>query len=266
MAIDFLDGLTSDRFRQLLNVVLAVSMPVTAIIAFNTGTSFEEATRTERGTPIIEPAGYAFIIWTLIYAGSAAYAIFQAVPSQTENELFRRIGFWTASAFLGTTSWLVMARCGWIWLTVVCIIWMLASLIPTFSELVRAGSRLTTAEYWFVVFPLSVFTGWITVATFANTAAACKESGWLDFVFSEQTWTLVMIVAAGLIASFVTTISRGNAGYALTIIWALVAIAVANVMRGPNVAVAMTAIFMGALVVVALLYGRFVVSPNWPNQ
>lgn len=38
-----------DRIRQVLNVVLAVALPVAAVLAFFTGTSFEEATRSEAG-------------------------------------------------------------------------------------------------------------------------------------------------------------------------------------------------------------------------
>lgn len=245
-----------DVLRQMLVVVLAFSMPITAALAFGTGTSFEEATRTEGGKPLIEPAGYAFVIWTLIYAGSVAYALFQALPARRESELFRTIGPFTASAFLATSAWLVMARFGWIWLTVVCIVWMLASLAPAFVHLVRAGASLTSAERWLVSFPLSVFAGWVSVATFANTAAALKTSGWADVGLSEQSWTILLVIAAGLMASCVTAFSRGNAGYALTVVWALVAIGVANGMRGPNAPVAVAAGVMAGLVALTLLCAR----------
>src|SRR5262245_14680407 len=121
-----------DRLRQGLNLALAISMPLTTFLAFGTGTSFEEATRTEAGDPPIVPAGYAFIIWAFIYSGSVGYAVFQALPAQQENDLLRRVGFFTAGAFLGTSLWLVMARFGWVWLTVVCIVWILACLAGAF--------------------------------------------------------------------------------------------------------------------------------------
>jgi hypothetical protein len=187
-----------DRFRQIFVLVLSLAPPVTTVLAFATGTTFEEATRSDGGKPLIEPAGYAFIVWTLIYGGSVAYGIFQALPSQAGNELFRRIGFFTASAFVGTSVWLLMARVGWIWLTVVCIVWMLAALAPVFVRFVSCEGALSAAERCVVVFPLSVFTAWVTVATFANSAAAVKDSGWADVGLSEQEWTVLMLAAGGV--------------------------------------------------------------------
>jgi hypothetical protein len=246
-----------DRLRQGLNLVLAVSMPVTTFLAFGTGTSFEEATRTEAGDPPIVPAGYAFIIWAFIYAGSVAYGVFQALPARRGDGLLRRAGFFTAAAFLGMSLWLVMARFGWVWLTVVCIVWILACLAGAFSRIVRYGAPPTSTERYLVVLPVSVFTGWVTVAAFANTSAALRASGLHDLVLSEQTWTVVMLLAAGLVGSAVTVASRGNAGYALTVVWALIAIAVANVTRDHNPTLAWLAAGMAALVAAALLLAQF---------
>jgi hypothetical protein len=246
-----------DRLRQGLNLVLALAMPVTTFLAFSTGTSFEEATRTEAGEPPIVPAGYAFIIWAFIYSGSVAYAVFQALPAQQENDLLRRVGPFTAAAFLGTSWWLVLARFGWVWLTVVCIAWILASLAVAFFRIVQAGPTATAAEHYLVVLPVSVFTGWVTVAIFANTSAALRVSGLQDVGLSEGTWTISMLLVAGLIGSTVTVASRGNAGYALAVIWALIAIAVANVTRSNHATIAWLAAGMAALVALALFLAPF---------
>src|ERR1035437_9347747 len=55
-------------------------------------------------TPVI-PAGYAFSIWGLIFALFVAYAIYQALPKNRENELLRQVGFYTLGAFLFCTVW-----------------------------------------------------------------------------------------------------------------------------------------------------------------
>lgn len=251
-----------DRFRQLLVLFLSFCPPVVTVLAFGTGTTFEEATRSEAGRPLIEPAGYAFVIWTLIYAGSIAYGVFQAFPSQARNELFRRIGPFTASAFLSTSLWLVMARFKWIWLTVACIVWLLASLAPVFMQLMRRAASLTTRERWLVALPFSVFTAWVTVATFANTAAAVKDSGWAERWLPEQAWTVMMLVIAGLIASRVTAVSRGNRAYASTVVWAMAAITVANLEPGQSALVAATAGVVAVCVAGTLLHARRTVSSN----
>jgi hypothetical protein len=251
-----------DCFRQIFVLVLSLAPPITTVLAFGMGTSFEEATRSEYERPLIEPAGYAFIIWTLIYTGCIAYGVFQALPSQRDSEFLRRIGFPTASALLGTAAWLVMARLGLIWLTVVCIVWMLISLVPVFLKFRANGTSSTVMERCLVVFPLSVFTAWVTVATFANTAAALKNTGWADVGLSEPAWTVLMLLAAGLLACGATIVSHGNFGYALTVIWAFAAIVVANLDRGQSTVVAAISGAAGVMVVMSLVYARLVAAPR----
>jgi hypothetical protein len=179
--------------------------------------------------------------------------VFQALPAQQENALLRRVGFFTAAGFLGTSLWLVMARFGWVWLTVVCIVWILACLAGTFFQIIRSDPTPSVVERYLVLLPVSVFTGWVTVATFANTSAALRASGLHNVGLSEHNWTVAMLLAAGLNGSGVTLASRGNAGYALTVVWALIAIAVANVTRDNSPTLAWLAGGMAALVALALL-------------
>lgn len=143
----------------MVNLVLAVGMPVATALAFGTGTSFEEATKSNVGEPKIVPAGYAFVIWTLIYGGSVVYGSYQFAGRRQGDALLGRIGWYTASAFAGTCAWLVLARLNLTWGTVACIVWMLASLAGAFVGLLRAGRPLTRAEHWAVRMPVSVFLG-----------------------------------------------------------------------------------------------------------
>jgi hypothetical protein len=246
-----------DTIRQALNLGMALAQPVTTILCFALGTSFEEATRGGAGEPPIIPAGYTFTIWTLIYAGAIVYGVHQALPSQRTSPLLRRIGWPTASAFLGTSAWLVMARFGLTWLTVACIVWMMASLAIVLRRFVQEGAPRTAAERWFVVAPLSLFAGYVTAATFANAAAALKGSGWMAPGASETTWSVAMLVAAGSIAAWVTLATRGNAAYATAIIWALVGIVVANTIeRAKNLPVTVAAGSMAVGVAAALIRAR----------
>ncbi|GGO30634.1 hypothetical protein [Deinococcus humi] len=120
-----------------------------------------------------------------------------------------------------------------------------------FIELVRTSRPLTRAEVWFVRLPLSVFTGWITVAPIANIAFALRSSGVRDLGLAETTWAwaALMFAAATLIGVAMTRFSEGNAWYAGTVVWALIGIVVANVVREPNLTVAIAA---GAAGLVAL--------------
>jgi tryptophan-rich sensory protein len=51
-------------------------------------------------TPII-PDGWTFgVVWSTIYAGTAAYAIHQALPSQQNNPRFRNAAPWLAISYV----------------------------------------------------------------------------------------------------------------------------------------------------------------------
>lgn len=226
------------------------------------GTSFEAAARSNVGEPPIIPATYTFTIWTLIYAGAIAYGVFQAQPARRADPLLRRIGLPTGSAFLGTSFWPVTARLGLTWLTVVCIAWMMVSLAIALRLFVRDDAPRTAAERWFVVAPLSLFADYVTAAAFANTAAALKGSGWLAPGLSETVWSVAMLVAAGVIASWVTLTTHGNVAYATAIIWALIGIVVANTIeRAENLPIAIAAGSMAVGVAMALSRARVVAPP-----
>jgi hypothetical protein len=252
-----------DRIRQGLNLGLALALPITTVVCFALGTSFAEATQSDSGEPPIIPAGYTFTIWTAIYAGAIVYAIYQALPQRRTDRLLRQIGWLTTSAFLATSAWLVMARFGLVWMTVVCMFWMMASLAGMLRVFVREGAPRTAAERWLVVAPLSLFAGYVTAATFANLAAAMKGSGWMTQGSSETTWSVGMLMAAGLIAAWATLTTRGNTAYALAIVWALGGIIVANTIeRASNPPVALTAGAMAVVVAVTWAWAWIAARPR----
>lgn len=242
--------------RQILNVVLSLAPLVVVFLGVVSGSNDTITATDPVTTPPLVPAGYAFSVWGLIYGSSFAYAIYQALPRQQDNPLLHQIGWFTASAFLGTTVWLLVAQADLGWLTVVCIVWMLLSLIGAFAALIRARAPRSTPERYLVVLPISVFLGWVTVATVANTAAVLSDYGLTDLGLGAQTWAIVMLLAAAVIGSFVTVVSRGNLWYALTVIWALVGVAVANITRAPNTTIATVAGSMALAVALALVAAR----------
>lgn len=151
-------------------------------------------------------------------------------------------------------AWLVAARFGLIWLTVGCIVSMLASLAVPCYEFGRTPPG--RAERWLVALPLSVLFGWVSLAAFANTAAALKSAGLFDGGPVEEGWTVASFVTAGLAGSAATVWSRGNLGYGLTLIWGLVAIGVADWSRPAQTAVGPAAAGMAIVVALAVVAGR----------
>jgi cell division protein FtsW (lipid II flippase) len=246
-------GNSIDWLRQSLNVVFALAMPVTTWLTFSRGATVPKSILTSPKDPPIVPATYAFSIWGLIYAAAIAYAIYQALPSQRDNALLRQIGFATASAFFFTALWLVLARAQLLWLTVACIFAILVSLVPALLRVSVHTQAVSGAERWLIEMPVSIFAGWITVAAFANVAAAIQFSGWGAVGPGETGWSVILLALAGVMALILTFMSRGNVFYAATILWALIAISVANmtkqkipIMAGSALVLALLTLLMSA--------------------
>ena len=239
-------------FLQFLNLILAPSQIVVTVVAFSFGTSFDQATASSSGEPPIIPAGYAFTVWSVIYAGSILYAIYQFPRRRLDDSLLGPIRPYTASAFAATTCWLVAARFNQTGITVVCIMWLLASLLPAFLSFMRKQNRLTWTERLVVTGPLSIYTGWVTVAVFANVSAWLYRYGLLNRVLTPALCAVVMVIVAGTLAAWLVKRSA-SIPFAFTVCWAPVAILVANLTREyhPEVVTAcgvMTAVDLGALV------------------
>ena len=78
-----------------------------------------------------------------------------------------------------------------------------------------------------VWWPFCIYSGWISVALIANIAAWLTQIKWNGFGISEITWTLIMIVVAGIL-NLIMIWKRNMREFALVGVWALVAIAVTS--------------------------------------
>lgn len=104
---------TADRVRQLSVTAAEIFCVVGTLDGVGVlGTRVEEsfggalaadATR-------MAPAGPAFTIWSVIYAGLAAYTLWQWLPSQTTREVHRRIGWLAAASMLLNAAWLLVTQ------------------------------------------------------------------------------------------------------------------------------------------------------------
>jgi hypothetical protein len=249
----------NDKLRQLLNVCFAVAQPVVAALTQLeiTGPSIGEIS--DRYPTYVVPAGYAFTIWNLIFALSLGYAVWQVLPAERENPLLRRVGWLTASAMAATSAWMLVFQRSLFALSLAVMLWLLASLVGVVARAYRSDAAFSRAEAWLVYYAFSIFLGWITVATVANIAQTLTAFGWGGWGIDAQTWGVVALLLAGVIASVATAAMKGNAPYALTVIWALIAVAVNQFSRATpasSTAVGAVAVGMALLVGTTLLVSR----------
>jgi hypothetical protein len=197
------------------------------------------------------PAGYVFSIWGLIYLALVAFAIYQALPAQRGNPLLNRIGYLYALSCVANSAWILLwhyEKFAW---TLVVMVVLLLSLIAIYVRVGIGRRPVSNVDKWFVQIPFSIYLGWITVATVANVTALLSALQWDGWGLDPQAWAVIMIITSAAIASAVG-ITRGDIGYVLVVVWALVGIAVKHSDTPP---VAITAGLMAAVLALTLLIG-----------
>lgn len=193
----------------------------------------------------VTPAGYAFAIWSLIFLGSAVTAILAAARGVAVAWL----GWAFAIALFVNTAWEVWVPARAIDIVSLAIIATLLVLLLTVAA--RAPRRVQGAERWIAVPTVMLFAGWGTAATFANIAAAFQFHGFNPAGHSLEQQAIWLLAVAGLVAGGLSW-RLAHPAYAGAVLWALVAIGVANGNAGP---VAVTAWGAGALVIAGLVAG-----------
>jgi len=242
---------TRDSIRQGTNLVFSfVQFLVTLLPTLGIGTGIGD--RAMANVPQVQPIYWSFFIWFLIYAGCIAFGIYQALPAQRENDILRRVGLYTASAFIGVTTYALVAQfeIGSSWILIAIFIWILASLLVAIMRLTVDQSRLTKTEEYAVLVPISLLLGWCSLAVFVNVAAILKDSGILGTIETE--FSLFLLLVAGSVASVIIYKTKGNIWYTLPVIWGLIGVVITNIWQQPNTTVAGAAA-LAALVLVGIL-------------
>ncbi len=187
--------------------------------------------------PPVQPAGYAFSIWGLIYVWlliSAGYGLVKraedAAWDATRWPLIASLGF--------GASWIAVAQISPLGATG--LIWFM--LIAALLGLSASGAR----ERWLLRVPISIYAGWLT-------AASCVSIGLIGAGYGigpgAVGWAWISVAIATGLGVAVQLRIGAVPGYGLTLAWALIAIAVQNygVNTGLVVAAGMLALGFAAL-------------------
>jgi hypothetical protein len=170
------------------------------------------------------PAGYVFSIWGLIYIGLIAFAIYQALPNQSENEIIKKISpaYWVSN--LANSAWIFLWHFELFPLTLIAMLTLLGSLLYIYVQLRVPRSSLERAQKWFVNTPFSIYLGWISVATIANFSQVLFFLGWGGWGISPASWAVILLAIATLLGLLMLW-RETDRPYALVLVWAIVGIA-----------------------------------------
>ncbi|MGB3406750.1 MAG: hypothetical protein WBA67_04590 [Jannaschia sp.] len=169
--------------------------------------------------PPVQPAGYAFSIWGLIYLWLIASAA---------QGLWRRaqVPAWDATRLPLILSLAV----GAIWLAVAVASPILATVLiwVMLGGALVALSRTPTTDRLILRGPLGLYAGWLTAAS--AVSLGLLAAGWGIPPFGPDGWAIAAL-SLGLVIAIATLIRTPSPAYGAAVIWALIGVLVQN---GPS--------------------------------
>lgn len=250
------------RWATLLAIIAAFAVNIWTNIDPVNGLNVGQISNQLFGDVKIIPASYAFSIWGLIYLGLFALGIYQVLPGQRDNTHLDKMGYGLVVASLAQIAWIFLFLYRRFPLSLVAMAIILLSLIYSYLKLNVGRVPVPKLEARYVNAPLSIYMGWIGVATVVNVAIALYDLNWNGWGISPPIWTAILMVVAATIAIALRVRHRETA-YPLVIIWALIAIAIRQI---DEPAIVTTAL-MASLVVSLYGFGSTILrSPSVPRS
>ena len=174
-------------------------------------------------SPPIEPAGYAFAIWGLIYAWMILSAAF-GWRVRRDDPAWTTPRAWLAVSLAIGTPWLWIAGQSAIWATV--------TIVLMAGTAAMSLKSAPVFDRWTLQRPVGIYAGWLTAASFVSLGSTVAGYGLL--APAAVAW---VGIAAALATAAALQLWLGKAPeYAATVVWALVAIVLQNADADPALA------------------------------
>lgn len=201
--------------KAVLVLITALAFAITPFLSPEFGGFDPNRYPVPQDDPPVQPAGWAFSIWGLIYVGLVAHAVFGVTQHRHDDAWQKGRIALIVSLAIGA-SWLPVALLSPAWATV--LIWlMLVSVLLALFEM--EGARPAWQSHW----PVALYAGWLTTASFVSIGLLLAGYG----VVSEVT---AAIVALALATGFATLnqIKLGHWPYGAGVAWGFAGIAAKN--------------------------------------
>jgi hypothetical protein len=224
---------SADRVRQV--VVLVGSLVAAGAAAYGAGAFGGTAVEQTAGgalsataTPVA-PDNPAFRIWSVIYLGLFAFAVYQVLPRHAATPRLRATAWWVLASMVLNAAWIGVVQAGWLAASVVVIAALLAVLAVLVVRLVRSTPD-STAQAVVLDGTVGLYTGWVSVATLANVAAVLADAGVGGLGLGATGWGVVVVALAAALSVAWAAFAGGRRavalGIALAMSWGLAWVAV----------------------------------------
>jgi len=127
------------------------------------------------------PAGLTFSIWGIIYLLLLIFSFYQLVLAFSKSEdaaIIHEIGPWFIISSVTNCCWILAWHFVLPELSLLVMVILLISLIRIYLSIEHIKPNISNATKLLVYPCFSVYLGWITVATIANTTAVLVHWGW----------------------------------------------------------------------------------------
>lgn len=170
------------------------------------------------------PAGLTFSIWGLIYLLLLFLVIIQIYAAVRERSgllLPRKAQILLALNFALNIGWIFLWHYQKIFGSLLLMLGLLITLILLFRMM--GERRPNTLHLLAQRAPISIYYGWISVATIANVTALLVARGWGAWGIPDPVWT-ILLMAVGTLLALLMLWKHQCLLYALTIVWAYLGI------------------------------------------
>ena len=174
---------------------------------------------------LFTPAGFTFSIWGVIYLALLLFVVYQALPSQRDNQTIAGISRLFQLNCVANASWIVAWHYDLLAVSLLIMLILLVTLILIYRALLDEVRNASIAQRLLLHIPFSLYTAWIVVATIANLSIVQTGNGWDNMGLTAVSWTLLKLALAGAIAATVV-LRYGDVVFVLVIAWAAYGISV----------------------------------------
>ena len=143
------------------------------------------------------PAGFTFAIWSVIYILLILLVGYLWIGKKKE-EVTEKLGYWFLINTVANGLWLVFWHYEFVYISLCVMLVLLGSLIVMYRKM-NLNYFVSSITPWQASLAISVYLGWISVATIANSTVVLVHSGWTELGLSQATWaSILLLVAVGI--------------------------------------------------------------------